>query len=106
VVDVASVTYRRVTPTQLDRVAQAAQQHWDVVDDRGHVIARAEVFESPTQWGVRLHDRVPEVADGDLIRMVATLLVWHAKCPTDTVDVVLARTHEHQVMVKVGADFV
>jgi hypothetical protein len=55
---------------------------------------------------VRVHDRAPNVEDDDLLRLIARLLVWHAKCPTDTVDVVLGRTHEHHTLVKVGPDFV
>ena len=64
------------------------------------------MFEGPEQWGVRVHDRAPQLEDSEILRLVARLIVWHAKCPTDTVDVVLGRTHEHHTLVKVGADFV
>lgn len=105
-VDLDSVKMIRVVPPRVDEIARAAQQHWDFKDRSGRVFARAEVYEGAEQWGVRLHDRAPDVPDDDLLRLVAKLLVWHAKCPTDTVDVVLGRTHEHHTMVKVGADFV
>lgn len=101
-----SVKMYRVVPPNVDSVAQRASQHWDFKDREGLVFMRAEIFEGPEQWGVRVHDRAPNVDDSDLLRLIATLLVWHAKCPTDTVDVVLGRTHEHHTLVKVGADFV
>ncbi|MEC7524425.1 MAG: hypothetical protein VYE22_31380 [Myxococcota bacterium] len=104
--DPDSVEIRRVVPPKVDAVAKRAQQHWDFLDRSGHVFARAEIYEGSEQWGVRVHDRAPGLEDGDLLRLVARLLVWHAKCPTDTVDVVLGRSHEHHTMVKVGADFV
>ena len=104
--DLERVEFRRVVPPELDAVAARAQQHWDLQDPSGYVFARAEVFEGAEQWGVRLHDRAPQLADDDLLRLVARLLVWHAHCPTDTVDVVLGRTHEHHTLVKVGPDFV
>jgi hypothetical protein len=96
----------RVEAPRVDAVSARAHQHWDLRDDRGEVFARVEVFEGAEQWGVRVHDRAPALADADLLRYVATLLVWHARCPTDTVDVVLGRTHEHHVLVRVGGDFV
>jgi hypothetical protein len=105
-VDVDSVTIVRVIPPRVDAVASRANQHWDFRDQGGRVFARAEIFEGVEQWGVRVHDRAPDVEDADLLRMVARLLVWHAPCPTDTVDVVLGRTHDHHTLVKVGADFV
>lgn len=101
-----SVKIYRVVPPQVDSVAQRANQHWDFKDGEGVVFMRAEVYEGEEQWGVRVHDRAPNVEDQDLIRLIARLLVWHAKCPTDTVDVVLGRTHEHHTLVKVGPDFV
>ena len=105
-VDVDSVKIYRVVPPKVDPVAQRANQHWDFKDGRGTVFMRAEIYEGAEQWGVRVHDRAPEVDDADLLRLIAQLLVWHAHCPTDTVDVVLGRTHEHHTLVKVGADFV
>jgi hypothetical protein len=106
VLDLERVKIFRVVPPRLDEVARRAQQHWDFKGPSGEVFMRAEVFEGPEQWGVRVHDRAPSLEDPDLLRLVARLLVWHAKCPTDTVDVVLGRTHEHHTLVKVGADFV
>lgn len=105
-VDMGSVKIYRVVPPRVDAVAAYAQQHWDFKDERGRVFARAEIFEGPEQWGVRVHDRAPELPDDELLRLIAKLLVWHARCPTETVDVVLGRTHEHHTLVKVGADFV
>ena len=49
-------------------------------------------------------DRAPQMHDSDLIRIVAHLLVWHAHCRTETVDVVLARTHDHHTLVRVSGD--
>lgn len=103
---VDSVTIFRVAPPRVDRVAAQADQHWDFKDEGGQVFMRAEVFEGAEQWGVRVHDRAPHAEDQDLLRLVAKLLVWHANCPADTVDVVLGRSHEHHTLVKVGADFV
>lgn len=105
-IDVDSVKIYRVVPPKVDRVARQAQQHWDFKDPRGEVFMRAEIYEGEEQWGVRVHDRAPTLEESDLLRLVARLLVWHAHCPTDTVDVVLGRTHEHHTLVKVGADFV
>jgi hypothetical protein len=101
-----AVKIYRVVPPKVDEVAARAQQHWDFKDPNGHVFARAEIFEGTEQWGVRVHDRAPHLTDEELLKLVARLLVWHAHCPTDTVDVVLGRTHEHHTLVKVGADFV
>ena len=105
-VDVDSVTIVRVQPPRVDAVASRANQHWDFRDQDGRVFARAEIYEGGEQWGVRVHDRAPDVEDTDLLRMVARLLVWHARCTTDTVDVVLGRTHDHHTLVKVGGDYV
>ena len=104
--EIDNVKMFRVVPPRVDAVARRANQHWDFKDPKGVVFMRAEVYEGEEQWGVRVHDRAPGVEDRDLLRLIAKLLVWHAKCPTDTVDVVLGRTHEHHTMVKVGADFV
>ena len=100
--------YQRVAPerARVDEVSARAQQHWDVIDEAGATIARAEVFEGREQWGVRLLDRAPHMHDSDLIRVVAHLLVWHAQCRTETVDVVLARSHEHHTLVRVSGDYV
>jgi hypothetical protein len=100
--------YQQVAREQarVDDVSTRAQQHWDVIDESGVAIARAEIFEGREQWGVRLLDRAPRMHDSDLIRIVAHLLVWHASCRTETVDVVLARTHEHHVLVRVSGDYV
>ena len=104
--EMAAVQIYRVVPPRVDVVAAKAQQHWDFKDDAGRVFARAEIFEGREQWGVRVHDRAPELGDDDLLRLIAKLLVWHARCPTETVDVVLGRTHQHHTLVKVGADYV
>jgi hypothetical protein len=98
----------RVAPhvAKVDAISAKAQQYWDVVDETGKPIARAEIFEGPEQWGVRLFDRAPQFHDSDLIRIVAHLLVWHAQCRTETVDVVLGRSHEHHTLVRVSGDYV
>lgn len=100
--------YVRIAPHagRVDGTSTKAQQHWDVVDETGATIARAEVFEGHEQWGVRFFDRAPQMHDSDLIRICAHLLVWHAQCRTETVDVVLARTHEHHTLVRVSGDYV
>lgn len=100
--------YVRAAPgkTRVDAVSAKAQQHWDVIDESGTAIARAEIFEGSEQWGVRLFDRAPQIEDSDLLRFVAHLLVWHAECRTEMVDVVLGRTHEHHTLVRVGGDYV
>lgn len=109
------VTFRRVAPpagpapqVHGAQGGQGAQevQVWDMVGPEGTVFARAEVFPGQEQWGVRLQDRAPALEDADLVRLVARLLVWEVRCPADTVDLVLGRTHEHHTLVKVGADYV
>lgn len=79
---------------------------WDISAPGRGVFARAEIFPGPEQWGVRLQDRAPELDARDLLRLVARLLVWHAHCPAETVDVVLGRTHDHHPLVRVGGDYV
>lgn len=92
----------------LERVTftPVAQRFWDFVAPDGGVFARAEIFVGDDQWGVRLADRAPRLADSDLLRLVARLLVWTVNCPADTVEVVLSRTHDRHVLVKVAGDYV
>ncbi|MCZ7678913.1 MAG: hypothetical protein M5U28_09215 [Sandaracinaceae bacterium] len=104
--EVGSVKIYRVVPPRVDAVAARANQHWDFKDEHGTVFARAEIYEGQEQWGVRVHDRAPSLGDDELLRLIAKLLVWHARCPTETVDVVLGRTHEHHTLVRVGGDYV
>ncbi|MGF1468248.1 MAG: hypothetical protein ACFCGT_19170 [Sandaracinaceae bacterium] len=104
--DVSRVTMDRVVPPAVDAVAQKAQQHWDLKDADGVVFARVEVYEGAEQWGVRVHDRAPSLPDDELLRLIARLLIWHAECRTETVDVVLGRSHEHHTLVRVGSDYV
>lgn len=92
--------------SRIDEVSARANQHWDVFDEAGVAVARAEIFEGSEQWGVRFFDRAPRLDDSDLLRVVAHLLVWHAQCRTETVDVVLGRTHEHHTLVRVSGDYV
>ena len=106
VTDIERVKIYRVVPPKVDRVARQADQHWDFKAPDGTVFMRAEIYVGDEQWGVRVHDRAPTLDDSAILRVVARLLVWHAHCPTDTVDVVLGRTHDHHTLVKVGADFV
>ncbi len=119
-IEVDRLEYRRVaTPIAKDAISAKAKQFWDVVDPTtGQAIAHAEVFEkkigpaSPgtpadaDQWGVRLFDRAPMLDEVDLARIVAKLLVWHAACPAETVELWLARTNTRQVMVRVSGDYV
>jgi hypothetical protein len=83
-----------------------ADRFWDFVATDGLVFARAEIFVGDDQWGVRLADRRPEIPDAELLRLVARLLVWSVNCPADTVEVVLSRTHDRHVLVKVAGDYV
>ena len=94
--------------SDLERVtfSRVAETFWDFVAPDGAVFARAELFTGEEQWGVRLADRAPGLADADLLRLVARLLVWSVNCPTDTVEVVLSRTHDRHVLVKVAGDYV
>ena len=109
VLELDRLRYARVAPSApspRDPIAARATQVWDVIDPKNKAIARAEIYEGEDQWGVRLHDRAPEYEDSDLVRIVAHLLVWHAHCRTETVDVVLGRTHEHHTLVRVSGDYV
>jgi hypothetical protein len=101
--DLEKVTFRRIAAPA---GAHPSLQLWEMVATTGEVFARAEIYVAPTQWGVRLADRAPALSDSDLLRLVAKLLVWDAGCTTDTVDVVLGRTHDHHALVRVGADYV
>ena len=83
-----------------------AERFWDFVAPDGSVFARAEIFVGEDQWGVRLADRRAEIPDAELLRLVARLLVWSLNCPADTVEVVLSRTHDRHVLVKVAGDYV
>ena len=95
-------------PSDLERVTftLVAPRFYDFVAPDGAVIARAELFTGDEQWGVRLADRAPALEDSELLRLVARLLVWTVSCPTDTVEVVLSRTHARHVLVKVAGDYV
>jgi hypothetical protein len=107
-IEVDRLEYKRVAPPPpRDGTSTKAKQFWDVVDPTRNVaIAHAEVFEKPDQWGVRLFDRAPELDDVDLTRVVAKLLVWHARCPAETVELWLARTNARSVLVRVSGDYV
>ncbi|MBN8612198.1 MAG: hypothetical protein J0L92_16505 [Deltaproteobacteria bacterium] len=101
------LTFKRVAPLARDGISAKASQFWDVITPEGHAVAQAEVFTSPEQWGVRLFDRMPQVDTSDLVRLVARLLVWHALCPTETVELVIMRRGvEKQTMVRVAGDYV
>lgn len=80
-------------------------QSWDVTSG-DTVVAHAEVFEGRDQWGVKLYDEAPDLDESDLLKVVSRLLVWHAGCRVETVDVVLARTRSSHVLVRVGGDYV
>lgn len=80
-------------------------QAWDIAHG-GTVIAHVELFEGHDQWGAKVFDKVPDVEEADLLKVTSHLLVWHAGCRADTVDVVLARTRQSHVLVRVGGDYV
>ena len=101
--DLETLTFCRVAPGS---GAGTSVQLWHIIAVTGEVLAQAEVFPGETQWGIRVQDRIPTVPDADLLRLIAKLLVWHVNCSSDTVDVVLGRTHEHHTLVRVGADYV
>ncbi|MBX7193960.1 MAG: hypothetical protein K1X94_18040 [Sandaracinaceae bacterium] len=99
--------FKQVAPVRRDGVSAKAAQFWDVVTPEGTAVAQAEVFSAPEQWGVRLFDRLPQADSSDLVRLVARLLVWHARCPTETVELVIMRPGvEKQTLVRVSGDYV
>jgi hypothetical protein len=105
--DIERLGFRQVAPLHRDGLSRKATQFWDVLTPEGVAIAQAEVFEAPEQWGVRLFDRAPQLEVSDLVRVVARLLVWHTRCPTETVELVVARRGvEPQTLVRVQGDYV
>ncbi len=104
--EVERLEFRRVASSRRDAVSSRARQFWDVVGEDGTAIAHAEIFEKPDQWGVRLFDRAPHLDESDLVRAVARLLVWHAGCRVETVELWLARNGARQVLVRVTGDYV
>jgi hypothetical protein len=94
------------TPASTPAASDAPEARYDFISPDGFVFARAELFPAPEQWGVRLADGAPELADSSLLRLVSRLLVWEAGCRAETIDVVLSRTHKHYALVRVGADYV
>lgn len=101
------LTFKRVAPLARDGISAKAAQFWDVITPEGHAVAQAEIFTGAEQWGVRLFDRIPQADPSDLVRIVARLLVWHAQCPTETVELVIMRRGvEKQTMVRVAGDYV
>ncbi len=104
--EVERAQFRRVSPSIIDPVSKRATQFWDIVSEGGVAIGHAEIFEKPDQWGVRLFDRAPHLDESDLVRVVAKLLVWHAGCSVETVELWLARSKTRQVMVRVTGDYV
>ncbi len=107
-IEIDRLEYRQVTaPMARDAVSAKAKQFWDVIDPISkQVVAHAEIFEKTDQWGVRLFDRAPSLDETDLTRVVAKLLVWHAHCHAETVELWLARTNTRSVMVRVSGDYV
>jgi hypothetical protein len=95
VIDPATVKFRKV-----------GERFWDFLAEDGAAFARAEVFPGTDQWGVRVQDRAPDLEERDLLLLVGRLLVWEVGCTADTVEVVLGRTHERQVLVKVQGEYV
>jgi uncharacterized membrane protein (DUF2068 family) len=107
-VEIDRLEIRRVAPpAPHDATSRKATQFWDVVDPTTQkAIAHAEIFEKADQWGVRVFDRAPQLDETDLTRIVARLLVWHAGCTVETVDLWLARNGARSVMVRVSGDYV
>lgn len=105
--EIERFTFRQVALLRRDALSQRAVQAWDVLDPTGATVAQAEVFASPDQWGVRLFDKLPQLDPSDLVRVVARLLVWHAKCPSETVELRIQRHGvESQILVRVAGDYV
>lgn len=104
--EVERVQFRRVSSSGRDAISKRAAQFWDIVSEDGTAIGHAEIFEKPDQWGVRLFDRAPHLDESDLVRVVAKLLVWHAGCRAETVELWFARNGTRQVMVRVTGDYV
>ena len=77
-----------------------------IADGETRPFAMAEVFRAETQWGVRLQDSRRDLSDHDLIACVRTLLTWNLGCTVETVDLVLGRTHEHVMLLRVGGEYV
>ncbi len=103
----AEYAFRRLpaaAPTRSGR-GDEANEVWDILLGPD-VVARAEVFHGEAQWGVRLADKLPQVDDSDLLRVVARLLVWECGCRADTVDVVLVRNGQHYPLIRTGPDYV
>lgn len=119
-IEIDRLEYRRVAaPIAKDKQSAKAKQFWDVVDPTTNTsIAHAEIYTlSPSgaappdpgpsdEWGVRLFDRAPSLDESDLTRVVAKLLVWHANCTAETVELWLVRTNARSVMVRVLGDYV
>jgi len=105
--EIDRLTFRQVALLRRDALSARAGQAWDVVDLNGVTVAQAEVFESPEQWGVRLFDKLPQLDASDLVRVVARLLVWHARCSSETVELRIQRHGvPSQIMVRVSGDYV
>ncbi|MCC7535574.1 MAG: hypothetical protein IT379_05150 [Deltaproteobacteria bacterium] len=74
--------------------------------DEPRPFAMVEVFRADTQWGIRVQDTRPDLGDHDLLACVRYFLTWTVSCPVETVDVVLGRTHEHVMLLRVGGEYV
>ena len=99
--------FRQVRPLARDGLSAKATQCWDILTPEGVAVAQAEVFGASDPWGVRLFDRLPQADTSDLVRLVARLLVWHAHCPTETVELIVMRKGvEKQTLVRVSGDYV
>jgi len=107
-IEIDRLEFRRVKASLAkDAQSAKAKQFWDVVDPAsGTAIAHAEIYEKPDQWGVRLFDRAPSLDEADLTRIVAKLLVWHAGCTVETVELWLMRSGAQSTMVRVSGDYV
>lgn len=94
-IDPATVKFRKV-----------GERFWDFVAEDGTPFARAEVFPGQEQWGVRVQDAAPQLEERDLVQLVGRLMVWEVGCTADTVEVVLSRTHDRHVLVRVSGEYV
>jgi hypothetical protein len=105
--EIERFTFRQVALLRRDQLSAKAKQAWDVLDPNGVTVAQAEVFEGQEQWGVRLFDKLPQLDPSDLVRVVARMLVWHANCPSETVELRIQRPGvQSQILVRVSGDYV
>lgn len=95
------------TLVRYDRDASRSGEVWLLTaPGESRAFAMAEVFRAQTQWGIRIQDSRRDLSDYDLLACVRHLLTWVVGCDVDTIDVVLGRTHEHVMLLRVGGEYV